>query len=151
MLVKGATGFFRIASLALMESSIWSSAMGIIFCMRPANERRRYNVTSSLIGWAHMESIWSSAMGIIFCMRPANERRRYNVTSSLIGWAHIQTDPWCQWSNPKVTQGCQVVLNFSILLLKLHFCYWDFHEILAKILKFVLIFQLFLQKILKFV
>ena len=26
---------------------------GIILCMRPVNERRRYNVTSSLIGWAH--------------------------------------------------------------------------------------------------
>ena len=26
---------------------------GIILCMRLANERRRYNVTSSLIGWAH--------------------------------------------------------------------------------------------------
>ena len=28
---------------------------GIILCMRPANERRRYNVTSSLIGWAHTQ------------------------------------------------------------------------------------------------
>ena len=28
-------------------------APGIILCMRPANERRRYNVTSFLIGWAH--------------------------------------------------------------------------------------------------
>ena len=29
---------------------------GIIFCVRPANERRRYNVTSSLIGWAHTQN-----------------------------------------------------------------------------------------------
>ena len=29
---------------------------GIILCMRPANERRRYNVTSSLIGWAHTQN-----------------------------------------------------------------------------------------------
>ena len=28
----------------------------IIFCMRSANERRRYNVTSSLICWAHTEN-----------------------------------------------------------------------------------------------
>ena len=28
---------------------------GIILCMCPANERRRYNVTSSLIGWAHAQ------------------------------------------------------------------------------------------------
>ena len=27
---------------------------GIIMCMRPANERRRYSVTSSLIGWVHI-------------------------------------------------------------------------------------------------
>ena len=26
------------------------------FCMRPANERRRYNVTSSRIGWAHTQN-----------------------------------------------------------------------------------------------
>ena len=28
----------------------------IIFWMRPANERRRYIVTSSLIGWAHAQN-----------------------------------------------------------------------------------------------
>ena len=31
----------------------WS---GIILCMQPANERRRYNVTSSLIGWVHTQN-----------------------------------------------------------------------------------------------
>ena len=29
---------------------------GIILCMRPANKRRRYNVTASLIGWAHAQN-----------------------------------------------------------------------------------------------
>ena len=29
---------------------------GIIFCMRPAYERRHYNVMSSLIGWAHTQN-----------------------------------------------------------------------------------------------
>ena len=29
---------------------------GIILCMRPANERRRYTVTSSPIGWAHAQN-----------------------------------------------------------------------------------------------
>ena len=29
---------------------------GIILCMGPANERRRYNVTSSLIGWVHSQN-----------------------------------------------------------------------------------------------
>ena len=52
----------------------------------------------------------------------------------------------CFLSHPAVVQGCQVLLNFSILLLKLQFCYWNFNEILAKILKFVLIAQLFTHK-----
>ena len=29
---------------------------GIVLWMRPANERRRYNVTSFLIGWAHQQN-----------------------------------------------------------------------------------------------
>ena len=29
---------------------------GVILSMRPANERRRYNVTSSLVGWAHAQT-----------------------------------------------------------------------------------------------
>ena len=45
---------------------------GIILYMRPANERRRYNVTLSLIGRAHI------------------------VTSSLIGRAHTQYES--EWS-----------------------------------------------------
>ena len=33
--------------------------VGIIVCMRPANERRRYSVTPSLIGWAHTHNdLW---------------------------------------------------------------------------------------------
>ena len=37
------------ASLLLL----WPGKSGIVLCMRPANEKRRYNITSSLIGWAH--------------------------------------------------------------------------------------------------
>ena len=33
----------------------WKRA-GIIMCMRPANERWRYSVTPSLIGWAHIKN-----------------------------------------------------------------------------------------------
>ena len=46
---------------------------GNILCVRPANERRCYIVTSSI---AH------------------NERRCYIVTSSFIDWTHAQGDPW---------------------------------------------------------
>ena len=45
-----------------------------------------------------------------------------------------------------ITQGYQVLLNFIILLLKLQFYYWNFREFLVKILKFVVISQLFLHK-----
>ena len=37
---------------------------GIILCMRLVNERRRYIVTSSLIGWAHAE--WSLCWMVSF-------------------------------------------------------------------------------------
>ena len=35
---------------ALNDVGILHSSTGIILCMRPTNESRRYNVTSSLIG-----------------------------------------------------------------------------------------------------
>ena len=47
-------------------------AAGIILCMRPANEGRRYNVTSSLIGWAHTQN---DAMCYIFTVNPCNDIR----------------------------------------------------------------------------
>ena len=34
----------------------WVILLGISLCMRPANERWLYNVTSSLIGWAHTQN-----------------------------------------------------------------------------------------------
>ena len=37
------------------DEEIYKQHTGIILCMRPANERRRYNVTSSLIGWVHSQ------------------------------------------------------------------------------------------------
>ena len=37
---------------------------GIILCMGPANERRRYNVTSSPIGWAHTQNDPWPSIGI---------------------------------------------------------------------------------------
>ena len=36
---------------------------GIILCMRSAYERRRYNVTSSLIGCAHAQNEWRIVVG----------------------------------------------------------------------------------------
>ena len=36
-----------------MNQDIGTRSVGILLCMRPANERRRYIVTSPPIGWAH--------------------------------------------------------------------------------------------------
>ena len=33
-------------------ASFWDDISGLILGLHPANERRRYNVTPSLIGWA---------------------------------------------------------------------------------------------------
>ena len=33
----------------------WRCCAGIILCMRPTNERWRYTVTPSFIGWAHTQ------------------------------------------------------------------------------------------------
>ena len=39
-----------------LESTGTMLASGIILCVRPANERRRYIVTWSLTGWAHTQN-----------------------------------------------------------------------------------------------
>ena len=47
---------FPFMKTSLYKNKIKATSFsGIILCMRPANERRRYNVTSSLIDWAHNE------------------------------------------------------------------------------------------------
>ena len=51
---------------------------GLILGSHPANERRRYKVTASLIGWMQ---------GLFLGLHQADERHRYKVTLSLIGWA----------------------------------------------------------------
>ena len=40
---------------------------GIVLCVCPANEGRRYNVTSSLIGWAHTQNDPVSANHCSWC------------------------------------------------------------------------------------
>ena len=52
--VRVSYGVFSVSSKSNL-CSVWVIAR-IILCMRPANERRRYNVTSSLIGWAHAQN-----------------------------------------------------------------------------------------------
>ena len=46
-------------ALKRAHCNIWKTSMpnaGTILRMRPANERRRHNITSSLIGWSHPQA-----------------------------------------------------------------------------------------------
>ena len=51
---------------------------GIVLCMPPANERQRYNVTSSLIGWAHAQNYPFT----IICDHDVSSLRRFYVMCS---------------------------------------------------------------------
>ena len=44
---------------------------GTILCMRPANERRRYIVTSSFTGWAHLHKVTPRHFIVIFRLQVA--------------------------------------------------------------------------------
>ena len=65
LLVKVGYEVFIVSSLVktghiiTSPGCLWETHMteaGIILCTCAANERRRYNVTSSLIGWAHTQN-----------------------------------------------------------------------------------------------
>ena len=71
---------------SVLTSVAWISRSHELLGMGSANERRRYIVTTSLIGWARTHEL--------HCMGSANERRRYIVTTSLIGWARTQNVHW---------------------------------------------------------
>ena len=49
------TGVYRSFPGTAM-AKFGSHCYRVIMCMRPANERRRYIVTSSLIGWVHTQN-----------------------------------------------------------------------------------------------
>ena len=49
--------FVQILNYTLYSALFWGQTLlGIIMGMGSANDRRRYNVTSSLIGWAHVHN-----------------------------------------------------------------------------------------------
>ena len=76
VLVQILLRFFLMATLTSKEHWFrwWVGAEqaindpGIVLYMRPANERRRYNVTSSLNGWAHTQNDpWWSRSPMCIC------------------------------------------------------------------------------------
>ena len=63
---------------------------GIVLCMCPANERRRYIVTSSLIGWAHSQN----------CVHQGQIPALYKIDPHLphIHWADGRLNHKLSWS-----------------------------------------------------
>ena len=47
------TGALELLGTRAPAGTVMTKFAGISLDMRPANERRRYNITTSLIGWAH--------------------------------------------------------------------------------------------------
>ena len=68
-----------ILSLLLVYNTC--AVPGIILCMRPANEKRRYIVIFSLIGWVHTQN------------DPCNADELYLRKTSQL--------PQCKWSGPE--------------------------------------------------
>ena len=52
---------YQLINITKGWSYLFSGHSGIILCARPANERQRYIVTSSLIAWAHTQNdLWDT-------------------------------------------------------------------------------------------
>ena len=80
---------FDVSSFIINNVLHWTRASGqysgIILCMCPANKRRRYIVTSALIGWAHTQNDpWAhdgmpvSTGVVIINSFPATFKRKFN-------------------------------------------------------------------------
>ena len=97
------------------------SRSGLILCMRPANERWCYNVTSSLIGWAHSQngpwrwtkttSWWPTSFTqsiLLICHWNKTGLDRENL---VIGWLIWPTDPKSLWNSRPQTCTCSQRLS----------------------------------------
>ena len=70
-----------------------SMTPGIILCTRPANERRRYIVTSSLIDWVHTQNDpWTHKI-CVSVRRCVDAHRRHTHSDSL----SLSTDQTIHW------------------------------------------------------
>ena len=95
--VSGPFSTYHGSGLHICMSWIWSwwwiaiqglSSLLALQCMHPANERWRYIVTSSLIGWAHTE--WSLAL----CVQKLMVKHPHicRIHSEDLSWYHSCQD-----------------------------------------------------------
>ena len=72
----------------------------IILRLCPASERWRYDVTSSLIGWAHTQNVPCMYR---LCIAPS-------ICYEINGWAHnVLMHYWAPWDASPITQCCTAV------------------------------------------
>ena len=99
---------------------------GIILCMRPANERRRYIVTSSLIGCAHTQNDpcswyhYNKTMGIFHGKWPAFDSNWLSTLRSTLVW---------HWSDTKDSDRFLIDVDPMILA----FYYLWYHTAIQRI------------------
>ena len=98
------------AALSLKWICLTATQSGSILYMRPANGRRRYNVTSPLIGWAHTQNdpctihvFCSGSLSWTLQWPTVRCRRRGKTRVQQITW---QTNPRCRcWDGYDGTAG----------------------------------------------
>ena len=87
------------------------------FCMHPANERRRYIVTSSLIGWAHAQNDHCmSSLVILMCFPNLHAVHSHNIDVCPICHhaAMISLGMWPKGGRPALDESSPVIINRPI-------------------------------------
>ena len=103
--------FWNDINISLLK---WMYRSGIIMWMRPANERRRYIVTSSPIGLAHIQSdpwqiIWTHIWNH-FC--EPSIRRQFSVQEmTLVSW--VGCHDWFDSTNRVLTSPGKLYNSFG--------------------------------------
>ena len=102
---------------------------GIILCMRPANERRRYTVTSCLIGWAHTQNdpwpwqCWGMIGNINTCLTHWGRETHICISKlTIIGSDNGLSPDRCQaiiWTSAGILLIGHLGTNFSEILIEI--------------------------------
>ena len=86
-----------------IKAGFWYTIKGVILCIRPANERWCYNVTSSLIGWVHTQNN--------LCYPCQTQKNKYYPSITPYGWGI--TSFWFPVSHWQPTAPCEDICSYS--------------------------------------
>ena len=110
---------------------------GLILGLRPANERRRYFVTTSFIGWPHLQSAlylilflgrlnWLLYENYQFCVSQENLGREDRLSVGNVFFARHQPD-WkrirCNWQTVDRSVNCWRIYDRGKVLHKVIVCH----------------------------